>query len=129
MGREVRMVPPDWEHPKDESGNLIPLHGGSFGKKFVSWKIGKDRWEKGFVWGYDEKDWVPKDESCIGTWEEWEGPEPLESKYMPDWPESERTHFQMYETTSEGTPISPPMESQESLTRWLADNNASAERP
>ncbi|MCK5445108.1 MAG: hypothetical protein KAI73_05745, partial [Rhodospirillaceae bacterium] len=37
-----------------------------------------------------------------------------------------RTHWQMYETTSEGTPISPPMETPELLARWLADNNASA---
>jgi len=32
----------------------------------------------------------------------------------------------MYETTSEGSPISPPMESPEALARWLVDNRASA---
>ena len=37
-----------------------------------------------------------------------------------------RTHYQMYETTSEGTPISPVMETPEALARWLADNGASA---
>ena len=26
MGREVRMVPPDWQHPKNERGAYIPLH-------------------------------------------------------------------------------------------------------
>ena len=25
MGREVRRVPPDWEHPTDEDGNWIPV--------------------------------------------------------------------------------------------------------
>lgn len=25
MGREVRRVPANWEHPKDERGNFIPL--------------------------------------------------------------------------------------------------------
>jgi hypothetical protein len=45
---------------------------------------------------------------------------------MPEWPESERTHLQMYESTSEGTPISPVMETPEQLARWLADNGASA---
>ena len=34
------------------------------------------------------------------------------------------THWQMYETTSEGTPISPVMDSPESLARWLVVNNA-----
>ena len=46
--------------------------------------------------------------------------------FTPDWPDSERTHWQMYEQTSEGTPISPVMESPEALARWLVDNNASA---
>ena len=45
---------------------------------------------------------------------------------MPDWPEAERTHYQMYESVTEGTPISPVMKSPETLARWLADNKASA---
>jgi len=45
---------------------------------------------------------------------------------MPEWPESERTHIQMYETCSEGTPISPVMDDPEKLAHWLADNGASA---
>jgi len=45
---------------------------------------------------------------------------------MPDWTDAERTHWQMYENTSEGTPISPVMGSPEDLARWLADNEASA---
>jgi hypothetical protein len=53
-------------------------------------------------------------------------PIPSKSDYMPDWPESKKTHLQMYETTSEGTPISPVMETPEELARWLTDNKASA---
>ena len=34
--------------------------------------------------------------------------------------------WQMWETTSEGSPISPVCDSPESLARWLADNEASA---
>lgn len=30
MGREVRMVPPDWEHPRDGRGAFIPLHPRAF---------------------------------------------------------------------------------------------------
>ena len=45
---------------------------------------------------------------------------------MPSWPEEERTHYQMYETTSEGTPISGVFESPELLAHWLADEGASA---
>lgn len=32
----------------------------------------------------------------------------------------------MYETTSEGTPISPAFATPEELAQWLVDNNASA---
>lgn len=34
--------------------------------------------------------------------------------------------WQMWETTSEGSPISPVFDSPEKLARWLSDNNASA---
>ncbi len=45
---------------------------------------------------------------------------------MPAWLPEQRTHFMMYETTSEGTPISPAFAKPEELARWLADNGASA---
>ena len=44
---------------------------------------------------------------------------------MPTWSAEEQTHFQMYENTSEGTPLSPVMESCEALARWLADHRTS----
>lgn len=34
--------------------------------------------------------------------------------------------WQLWETTSEGSPISPPMPTPEALARWLADNDASS---
>lgn len=37
-----------------------------------------------------------------------------------------RYGWQMWETTSEGSPISPVCESPEALARWLAENGASA---
>ena len=45
---------------------------------------------------------------------------------MPNWQLNERTHLMMYETTSEGTPISPAFETAEELARWLADTGASS---
>lgn len=69
MGREVRRVPKNWQHPKDKNQKPIPLL---------------------------EED-VPNG-----------------------------NFYQMYETCSEGTPISPIMETPEELARWLSDHNASA---
>lgn len=74
MGREVRRVPANWQHPKDDNGNFIPLLDGD----------------------------------------------------MPRWPESECTHLMMYESVTEGTPISPAFETPEELAHWLTDNGADA---
>ena len=46
--------------------------------------------------------------------------------YMPDFTGFDCDMFVMYETCSEGTPISPPLPSEEALARWLAENEASA---
>lgn len=74
-------------------------------------------WIEGF------KNFVPTEE-CRYFWE-YDGGPPDEEFYRPDWSDEERTHFQMYETTSEGTPISPVFADVESLCRWLANSGAS----
>lgn len=55
-----------------------------------------------------------------------EKPDPLD--YMPDFSDRDPDSLGwcMYETCSEGTPISPVLGSPEGLARWLADNGASA---
>lgn len=106
MGREVRRVPPNWEHPRNGSGKYIPLMDG-YGEALEYFK--RSIAEKGLKEALD-----------------YHGGGPVSEDYMPDWPEVERTHFQMYEDTSEGTPISPVFETPEALARWLADTGASA---
>lgn len=92
------MVPPTWEHPKRNNGKFIPLLDIPF-------------------------------EECVELWRK-EGdanePMPKRENSMPTWDKSECTHLQMYETCSEGTPISPVMDTPENLARWLSDNKASA---
>jgi hypothetical protein len=51
---------------------------------------------------------------------------PLFEAEMPQWSANEATHYQMYETTSPGTPISPVMTSAEDLAHWLVERKASA---
>lgn len=125
MSREVRRVPANWEHPKNERGNFVPLIGGSFREHADNWDEESAQWGKGF-YRLCRGEWKLKEPDKTGTFEAWDGARPEEHNYMPDWPEAERTHYQMYETTTEGTPISPVMETPETLARWLADNNASA---
>lgn len=108
MGREVRMVHQHWQHPKNERGRFQPLHDGS------AYKIRASAWmdtanAMGLQHALDEH-----------------GAPPDLEEYMPLWTEAERTHFMMYECTSDGTPISPAFATPEGLARWLADTNASA---
>ena len=117
MGREVRRVTANWEHPKKDNGNHKPLLGYSFSKTLKDWKEELEQWNKGFrkSWN-DENPWKPKEKDELEmTFEEWSGSEPQIEDYMPDWKEEEMTHIQMYEDTSEGTPISPVFDNAEDL--------------
>ena len=125
MGREVRRVPVDWQHP-EENGRPIPLYGRRFSEAWREWAEDEELFKRGLqrTW---EKEIIPiPDKYKDKTSEQWHGSAPVAKDYMPEWPEEIKTHFQMYEDTSEGTPISPVMETLEQLARWLADNNASA---
>ena len=127
MGREVRRVPPDWVHPTDEAGDFRPLHGGVFSKRLAAWEEEAKQWEVGLIRDYLTKEWKPKPaDTQSGTFDEWDGPKPLQEDYMPEWPEGTILGLQMYETCTEGTPISPVMETPEFLARWLADHGASS---
>lgn len=130
MGREVRMVPANWQHPKDERDHHIPLFGYSFTETLAEWEEGNKKWAEGLIRDYSVRlekcGWKPKGLTESQTFEEWDGERPEAKDYMPEWPAAERTHLQMYETCTEGTPISPVMETPEKLARWLADNGASA---
>jgi hypothetical protein len=132
MGREVRRVPAGWKHPKDDrTGQYMPLLDG-FNARLAEWMESDAQWRKGLCRNYgwernNEPEWEPIDPKHAGmTYEEYNGAKPDQDHYVPDWPEAERTHYQMYEDTSEGTPISPVMDSPEALARWLTDNRASA---
>jgi hypothetical protein len=106
MGREVRMVPKDWEHPIDNDGLLIPLLADYQ-------RDARDFLAKAIAEGLEEA-------------VDYFGCTPDKSHYMPELAEGEVGYYCMYENTSEGTPISPSFATPEELARWLADNNASA---
>ena len=108
MGREVRRVPADWQHPKNEFDRYNPLYPG-------------ERYQANAT-GFMEKANAEGLQEAI----DWYGQAPDQNDYMPNWPASERTHYMMYEDTSEGTPISPAFATPEELARWLADTGASS---
>lgn len=136
MGREVRMVPANWEHPKYPNdyyrdhlrGRYVGLHKYNFKESFGEWMEGFEKWSQGLHESYgDGPKWTPIPDEYKGMrYSEYAGSCPSPDDYMPDWPESERTHYMMYEDTSEGTPISPAFATPEDLAQWLVDNEASA---
>jgi hypothetical protein len=64
VGREVRRVPADWQHPRKADGGYLPLYPGEW------FAQAQERFRQG------DRD---------------EQPDPAD--YMPNWPASERTHF------------------------------------
>jgi hypothetical protein len=116
MGREVRKVKAGWEHPKSKEyrhGGYQPLYDQDFQSAAAEWKAGFLKWESG-----DDPD---RAKHPMEYWE-WSGNPPDPKYYRPKWTDEERTHFQLYETVSEGTPLSPPFPTLDELARWLAAN-------
>lgn len=101
MGREVRPVAIGWEHPRRPgtyaSGEprYVPLHSREDMRLHLEWNIDH-----------------PDDD------------EPIEvdpDDYMPPIPEGDPYALALYETTTEGTPVSPPFATLEELAAWCED--------
>lgn len=124
-------MPANWQHPKNERGYYIPLSGGSYAEDVEEWGKLKTHWDQGFVEGFVQGNivWINKDDDPDAqgkTFEEYHYTRPTEAEYMPDWSDIERTHWMMYESVSEGTPISPAFATPQELCRWLVKTGASA---
>jgi hypothetical protein len=119
----------DWQHPQEWGKGgfcFLGLHENRFAYDAAEWDLGNAKWNDGLIFSYNEKAFIPRSEHEQGTWVEYEGERPAKEDYMPDWPAELCVGWQMYETTSEGTPLSPVLESPEALAKWLAENGASS---
>lgn len=126
MGREVRRVTASWQHPKNAAGWYVPLHDGcTYWNDLKSWDEESALWAQGLRRDYgDDSKTVPHGEGV--PFSEWNGERPDKADYMPVWTDAEADHLMMYESVSEGTPVSPAFKTPEELAHWLADNGASA---
>ncbi len=129
MGREVRRVPPGWEHPRDRNGKYIPMHDSNYDEKAKEWMAeyalfveGKHPSQIQFAESNPGKPYyckyywqcsMPPDEESYRTGD---------NQFSPE----DATMYMMYEDTTEGTPISPAFVSPEQLARWLADTGANS---
>lgn len=132
MGREIRMVPANWQHPMvpcrhspwangcDQSkrnGGMCyqPVFDRPFSESVKEWKEGLAKWER------REDEYADAEDYAKYEYWEYSGAPPDRAYYMPDSDEP-KTWFQVYETVSEGTPISPPFATKEELIDWLCNN-------
>ena len=124
MSREIRMVPADWEHPKRkdfysdcrDGESYQPLHDRDYDEEAQKWMRdyqlfleGKHpeqesirKWHK-YYWDYDS----PPDEMYCRS-------EAYHTKFK-----SASTYYQVYESVSEGTPVSPKFATEDELLKWL----------
>ena len=114
MGREIRRVPSDWEHPRytkenanrtQDIGSYMAIHDQDYQSACEEWyqkaasfqPIGESQW-----------------------YHEYEGNPPSWDSYRERrWTPEEATHYQVYETVTEGTPLTPVFGSKEELIEYL----------
>jgi hypothetical protein len=117
MGREIRRVPPNWEHPKDENGDYKSLHDWDYETAGREWLENCIAWENG-TYGWLQEHPEEKEETPF-YWD-WDGGPPDPDYCRPKF-EEEPTWYQMYETVSEGSPVTPPFETKEELLEYLVE--------
>ena len=138
MGREIRRVPSNWEHPKygdatyyptdksNKKDQYHPLYDEDYFVRAEQWIKESAEWQEGIhksqIQGYG------KDTKYF--WD-YEGPPPdleyyrcLEHKTLFDGPADS---YQIYETVSEGTPVSPKFTSLEDMISWLINEGYTKE--
>lgn len=123
MGREIRRVPPNWEHPKEyrrHGYDYKPLLDKSYDVDAKRWLDNCLAWAKGEH--RDQLNLDPGETRPTYYWE-WNGRPPDPESYVKyDKDDAVCTWWQCYETVSEGTPVSPPFATAEELIDYLATN-------
>ncbi|WP_285011240.1 hypothetical protein [Pedobacter faecalis] len=121
MGREIRRVPEGWEHPK-ENGRYIPMFDTFYLDALNDWLKEHNAWQLGthadLIGNPDRKIEYP-------FYAMWGGnPPDVESYHTRLYSHDELTHIQLYESTSEGTPLSPVFHKDDfdKLCEWAAAN-------
>jgi hypothetical protein len=126
MGREIRKAPPNWRQPKwtrDDApeahlvGRERTFHDETIKSAMASWLTEFDRIRAGDANDFERKRYGAGD--ILANWiADNRAPHPA---YYRPWEDAEATWFQLWETVSEGAPVSPAFETKEELARYLAE--------
>ena len=127
MGREIRRVPPKWEHPRYTAdnaprnslrsmiGEYIPMFDQDYDSAATEWIAANESWNDG-----THEDCEKYRADYMYYWD-WSGNPPDSESYRPAFTD-EPTWCQGYETVSEGTPFTPAFETTAELVVWLVEN-------
>jgi hypothetical protein len=116
MGREIRRVPANWVHPKDERGRYQPMFDEDYEAAITEWIKNHELWMR-----REHPDQIKGHGTEYSYYAEWNGNAPEVEYYRPKWTDEERTHYQVYETVSEGTPVTPVFATKEGLIEYLIE--------
>ena len=92
-----------------------PMLNGDFAKEAADWDEQKAAWDRG-----ERPDLFDADRYGDISFEEWHGERPQSEWYVPYDVNGDLPWWQMYETVSEGTPVTPAFPSAEELIEHLA---------
>lgn len=122
MGRQLRRVPANWEHPKKDDGSYQPLHNEFYGDALNEWMKEHKQWEDDTHPDLKEDLERKKEHPFFAMWDG--NPPDVEYYHTKKYEPNELTHIQLYENTSEGTPVSPVFKASEleKLCEWAAEN-------
>lgn len=123
MGREIRRVPLDWEHPKRKQPGgygYVPMLDKDYNQYIEDVALYVDDcrlWRDG---KHPDQLKYPDAASKHQNWWDWDGDPPSPSYYRPVYT-SDPVGYQFYENVSEGTPLSPVFENEAGLREWLIE--------
>ena len=126
MGREVRRVPPNWDHPSRKPecdpyrhGGFQPMHDEHIQDALSRWLAEFDRVRRGDLSDF-EREYCSGDGGLAVWIQEFE--QPPDPNYCRPWRDDEATWWQVWETVSEGTPVTPPFATQAELVDYLVEH-------
>ena len=120
MGIELRRVPPGWEHPRKENGLYQPLYDKHYADACAIWAVNNILWKQGKhpeqqPGGIDENHEWPQ----YSDYEDRPNPNEYIFYRKRSWKPEEATAYQIYETVSKGTPISPVFLTEAELFEYI----------
>lgn len=123
MGREIRRVPANWEHPRVQhhwrngKDAYQPMYNQPYIEALDEWLEQHRLWQAG-----QHPDQLSGDGTEPAYYAQWNNNAPEVEYYRPAWKPEDMTWWQVYETVSAGTPVTPPFATQDELIDYLVEN-------